>query len=228
MMLEVIATCIGDVQAIVAGGGDRIELVSGLSEGGLTPSTALMRRTLETKIPVFVMVRPHAQSFVYSKDDISLMREDILNIRRLGAAGVVLGCLTESGQVDEVGLASLLEVVGPLPVTFHRAFDHTPDLAASLEVLKQFPQIKRVLTSGGAGSAGENISTLTALAAQAGPEMMILPGGGVCADSIPSLLQIPGITEVHMGTAVRHNSSCLEAIDAKALEHCIALSRKAA
>ena len=43
-MLEVIATCLEDVKRIERAGGKRIELISSYTEGGLTPSYALIKK----------------------------------------------------------------------------------------------------------------------------------------------------------------------------------------
>lgn len=43
-MLEVIATCLEDVKRIEKAGGNRIELISSYTEGGLTPSYAFIKK----------------------------------------------------------------------------------------------------------------------------------------------------------------------------------------
>ncbi|MBX4373255.1 copper homeostasis protein CutC, partial [Mycobacterium tuberculosis] len=76
-------------------GAGRIELVTGLAEGGLTPSYGVIERMCkELKIPVNVMIRPHSRGFCYSEEDIEIMIEDISICKKLGAAGVVFGVLT--------------------------------------------------------------------------------------------------------------------------------------
>ncbi len=68
MYIEFIATTIEDALIIEESGADRIELVSSLAEGGLTPSHALIEAVVNSvKIPVNVMVRPHSQSFCYTQ-----------------------------------------------------------------------------------------------------------------------------------------------------------------
>ncbi|RXD24785.1 copper homeostasis protein CutC, partial [Acinetobacter baumannii] len=66
-------------------GADRIELVSALTEGGLTPSYAIIESVVKSvKIPVNVMVRHHAKSFNYSNEEVDLMIRDIEIIKSLG------------------------------------------------------------------------------------------------------------------------------------------------
>ena len=67
-LLEIIAETIEDAKAIEKGGADRIELVSALALGGLTPSVGLVKRVLETvHLPVNIMIRPHDHGFFYTK-----------------------------------------------------------------------------------------------------------------------------------------------------------------
>src|SRR5690625_4394211 len=112
MLLEVIATTIEDIHIAEENGADRIELISGIKDGGLSPSYGLIHYAVKaTKLPVNVMIRPHANHFCYSPADIEIMKEDIRHARELGAAGIVLGVLTSQGKVDTDALETLLEEV---------------------------------------------------------------------------------------------------------------------
>mgnify|MGYP000408724153 CR=1 FL=1 len=51
------------------------------------------------------------------------MLKDIENARRLGADGVVFGCLTAEGDVDIPLMEQLMKASQGMSVTFHRAFD---------------------------------------------------------------------------------------------------------
>ena len=60
------------------GGAQRIELCSGLSEGGLTPSIGLIKAAVATGIPnINVLIRPRPGDFLYSTEELSLMEDDI-------------------------------------------------------------------------------------------------------------------------------------------------------
>ncbi len=64
IILEVIATTVTDAVIAEKSGADRIELVTGMLEGGLTPSYGLIEEVVRSvSIPVQVMVRPHSRSF---------------------------------------------------------------------------------------------------------------------------------------------------------------------
>jgi copper homeostasis protein len=215
MMLEVIATSVADAKLAEAGGSDRIELISGIREGGVTPSFGLIERVLDAvSIPVHVMVRPHANTFCYDEDDLRTMLTDIRTIRELGAAGIVVGALTDERQVDEGALRRVLDVSEGLSVTFHRAFDETVDQMAALRLLARYPQVRRVLTSGGKPSAleaVEQIRTLDRLSREL--SITLLAGSGLTVESLGSFLRDTGVSEVHMGTGVRRHSDALQTID---------------
>ena len=57
------------------------------------------------------------------------MLDDIEALRELGVAGVVVGCLTPDGTIDEARMTELVEAARPDAVTCHRAFDMTRDIA---------------------------------------------------------------------------------------------------
>ena len=94
-LLEVISTSPADSQAIAAASADRIELVSALEIGGITPSRALLRKCLEvTSIPTMVMVRHHNQGFVLTPSERHLLVEEAFDLVDSGAKGLVIGAIT--------------------------------------------------------------------------------------------------------------------------------------
>lgn len=218
-MLEIIATCIDDAIKVEEYGGDRIELISSLTEGGLTPSYGFMEKVVKrVDIPVNVMIRPHAKSFVYSDDDIDIMIEDIEIAKKLGVNGVVLGVLNREGNIDEKSLVKVLEYTGDLEVTFHRAIDQTNDTMESFKTLKRYPQIKRVLTSGGKGRAIDNLNILEEMIKLSGERPIVLIGGGLTLNNIEKVIKKTFAKEVHFGTAIRENRKSLENIDGEKLK----------
>lgn len=215
MVLEVIATCIEDALAAEASGADRLELITAITEGGLTPGIGLIEQVAKAvNIPVFVMVRPHSRSFVYSKNDILTMAAEIRAIAVSGASGVVLGALTPEGRIDEQALETLLPLTNGLQVTFHRAFDELEDQIDGLRTLSKYPQITRVLTSAGPGPAMEAIPAMQGLVAESlGGSIKILAGSGLKPQGIKTFIEQTGVTEVHFGSAVRYGNDSLSPID---------------
>lgn len=201
-MLEIIASTVEEAVVAEQAGADRIELVSALSEGGLTPSYGLIRQVVSTvEIPVHVLVRPHSKSFVYSKSDEETIITDIDLIRELGAAGIVVGSLTADGRVDEGFLGRIIKHKGELSLTFHRAIDSSRDILEAAEVLADFPEVDRILTSGGQATALEGKETIARLIADY-PDLIILPGSGITLENAEALLEATKASELHVGSAV--------------------------
>lgn len=212
-MLEVIATCLEDVKRIEQGGGKRIELISAYTEGGLTPSYAFIKKAVQAVgIPIHVMIRPHAKSFVYTSEEIQMMKEDIEVAKQHGAAGVVLGVLNENNEIDEEALVHLLMATDGMNVTFHRAIDETKDLVKAIGVLKRFPNITHVLTSGGQGAIEGNIALLQKMQQACAGQIQLIAGSGITKDNVQKLLHKTGITEAHVGTAAREEKSAFREI----------------
>lgn len=198
MIIEICVDCQDSVAACAEGGADRIELCAGLVEGGTTPSAGFLaaaRRTFSGRI--MMMIRPRAGDFVHTEEEAEIMRDDIRFARDGGADGVVFGCLTPSGEIDQRLTASLLETARGMDATFHRAFDVSRDPAVSLETLIALG-VPRVLTSGGCPSVPEGVGPLAALVRQAAGRLTILPGGGIQADRVAEIAAATGVTECHL------------------------------
>ncbi|CAI5526539.1 unnamed protein product [Closterium sp. Naga37s-1] len=138
VQLEICVETVASAIAAHKGGAHRVELCSSLVEGGVTPSIGLVMAVVQaTPIPVHVLIRPRAGDFVFSEDEMKAMECDIIECAKAGAAGVVVGALTPSGDIDEPKLHRFLASAAhhSLPVTFHRAFDHTRDPMGALQTL---------------------------------------------------------------------------------------------
>lgn len=198
--MAVLEICVDSVASAVAaqqGGAGRIELCSDLLEGGITPGPGLIsvvRSRLE--IDIFVMIRPRAGDFSYSQEEIEVMQRDIDEARRLGADGFVLGILDDHGRIDVERTRELVKRAYPLPVTFHRAIDMTPDpLAALDEVI--MTGAKRVLSSGGAPSAIKGLELLQKMCEAAGDRIVIMAGSGLTLKTIQRVVKATSIREYH-------------------------------
>jgi len=198
ILVEAAVDSLDDALAAVEGGADRLELCANLSVGGTTPDHALIATVLRrVAVPVFAMIRPRGGSFVYADSEIDRMRRDVEMSLDLGVAGVVLGVLDPANRIDVGRTQSLIAVAaGGRRVTFHRAFDRTPDLLAGVDTLISLG-VARVLTSGGAPTASEGADVLAALVERAGDRLGILAGGGVRANNVRDIIERSGVREVH-------------------------------
>jgi copper homeostasis protein len=198
VILEACVDSVESALAAQAGGAHRIELCEDLLEGGTTPSAGMIEVCRERlRIPVHVLIRPRGGDFVYSDLEIEVMQRDIALARRLGAQGVVYGALRADGSVDVERTKALLGASRPLSVTFHRAFDFTPDADAALDTLIGLG-VDRVLTSGQAPTAVEGTRTLARLVARAAGRIGILAGGGLTEENVAGVVASTGVREVHV------------------------------
>jgi copper homeostasis protein len=200
-----VEACVDSVASALAaerGGAARLELCDNLYDGGTTPSAGMISAVkAAVRIPVFVIVRPRGGGFVYTDEEIAVMRLDIEAVRMLGADGVVLGVLTRDARVDEDRLHVLMAAAGGMPVTFHRAFDLARDLPEALDVLSRCGVV-RVLTSGGAPSAREGADVIASLV-RGGAGVVVMAGGGVREENVQEVVRRAGVAEVHVrGTRI--------------------------
>lgn len=195
--------CIDSVEGALAatrGGGDRLELCSALSEGGITPSYGLVRRVLDvTSLPVMMMIRCRAGNFVYSDAELEVMQRDIEVAKQLGVYGVVFGVLTEDHKVDREINQQLIDAARPMHVTFHRAFDEPSVRAdAAMSTLQQLG-VDRLLTSGQQDSAEKGVLRIQEMVTQ-NEKLIVMPGAGVRPENAAEIIRVSGAREIH-GTA---------------------------
>lgn len=206
MELEICVDSVESAVAAEAGGAQRVELCSALSEGGLTPSLGLIREVrARIGIGVYVMIRPRAGDFLYSEEEFSIMRADIAYAAEAGAGGVVFGLLTAEGEVDAERTGELVEAARSaspsMEVTFHRAFDMARDLESSLDAVAK-TGAHRVLTSGGAQNAVLGASRLTGLVHAAHGRIGVMVCGNVRPENVQQIAQATGAREFHASLRV--------------------------
>ena len=200
-VLEICVDSLASARAAIAGGADRLELCSALAVGGLTPYPALLRQIrAESDIEIRCLMRHRAGDFLYSPDELDLLRLQILELKAAGANGFVIGCLTPEGALDLDAMRPLVNACGDCGITLHRCIDVSADLPQTYRDAMTLG-IDTVLTSGGAASCSlgfEMIQQLAALRDELnGPEILV--GAGVNAAVIARFRQkCPGLRAFHM------------------------------
>ncbi|WOO82324.1 Copper homeostasis protein cutC [Vanrija pseudolonga] len=189
--------------------GDRFEVCSSLlAGGGLTPSIGLVLvlKELYPDIALFVMIRPRPGSFVYTHAEVEIMAADIKAFRSAGVDGIVVGCLHPDGEVDIETTQLLADVAEPLPVTFHRAFDVTPDWQRAADDISSIRGITRILTSGHSATAIQGAAELDELFRYVPRHITVIPASGLNADTLAELWRrAPLISEAHLSASAPYN-----------------------
>lgn len=165
---------------------DRIELCQNLDQGGITPSYGMIEYAIAYGIDTHVLIRPRPGGFTYSEDEVEVMLRDILNCKEMGAKGIVIGVLTESGEIDREILMEFMEKAKGMEVTFHRAFDDCFDWKKSMDILIEC-KVNRILSSGLARNVEIGMPILQEMMQYSSGRIEIMTGGGVNAANIGRL-----------------------------------------
>jgi copper homeostasis protein len=210
MELEVCIDSVESAAAAAKGGADRIELCSALSEGGITPSSGLIRAVREAAgIQLYIIIRPRGGDFVYSERELDVMRRDIAAAKEHGADGIVLGVLKPDNTVNRARTSELVELARPLRVTFHRAFDACRDFNEALEDVIACGA-DRLLTSGGRPEAAKGLKTIAGLERQARRRIRIMAGGGIRIGNVRTIALRTGVHEVHSSLSATVKSAAYD------------------
>ena len=178
-------------------GADRIELCENLSVGGTTPSYGTVKICLEKlNIPIFPMIRARGGNFVYSKDEIEIMKEDIKVFKDLGVKGLVLGCLTSDNKIDLELTKTLVNLAYPMEITFHKAIDEISNPLDYIEDLVNIG-IKRILTSGGKATALEGEDLINEMIKKSNGRLKIVVAGKVTKENLNELSNLISADEFH-------------------------------
>lgn len=195
-ILEVCTDSLESVRAARNAGAARVELCSGLSDGGLTPSLGLLNSAAAMGIPVNVLIRQHPGDFIMTHEDVDIAISDIHAAAMAGASGVVIGALTPDGDIDIPACRRLIEAAKGLSVTFHRAFDLCKDPFKALEEIIAMG-CDRILTSGQAHDAESGIGLIAELIKMASDRIIIMPGCGINPSNARKIMDATGATELH-------------------------------
>ena len=207
VQLEIAANSLASALAAQEGGADRVELCENLGEGGCTPSYGTLAMARERlRIPLYVLIRPRGGDFLFDALERDTMLRDIELCVRLGCDGVVIGALTQDGEVDVALCRDLIAAARPLGVTFHRAIDVAHDPQAALDAAITLG-CERVLTSGAQASAIEGADAIASLVQRAAGRIGVMAGAGVTPGNVRDLVQRTGVREVHASAKALRDSA---------------------
>ena len=150
---RILEVCVDSVESALAaeqGGADRFELCGNLIIGGTSPSPALFRAVRrETKAKIHVLLRPRFGDFLYTDREFGILQEEAESFLEWGADGIVCGCLTPQGALEESRMRRLVELAHGAGACFtlHRAFDVCRDPMETLSFCEALG-VDLILTSG--------------------------------------------------------------------------------
>ena len=200
--LEACAADMASVAAAVRGGAYRIELCTGLSADGFTPSAGFIRsarQLTQGRCRMNVLIRPdEAKGFVLDSLTAGVALQDIVSACEAGADGIVAGALTHYRTLDTAFISQAINITHSLgkTFTFHRAFDIAAD---PFKVLEQLIDLgcDCILTSGQEPSAEKGIPMLKELVARAAGRIEIMPGAGVRPENATDIVRQTGCRYIH-------------------------------
>ncbi len=209
--VEVIVLSAADAVAAEHGGANRLEVVQTIALGGLTPALATFKEIrAATQLPLRVMLRPNG-GYAATAAEIATLCAEAQALQAAGADAFVCGFLAPDGTIDQQAMKTLLASIAPAPFTFHRAFDHTPDLPAAWATVATLGA-DLILTSGAPADLPVGLAALAGRAAWQTPALHWLVGGGLAIDQIPPLREA-GLSQFHVGRMVRFGASWDAPID---------------
>jgi copper homeostasis protein len=217
--LEVIVIDECEARIAQSAGADRLELVSEMSRGGLSPSPATLDAVLKAVyVPIRAMVRPHDLGFGYDEIARRAILETVRGFYEIGARGFVFGALSKDRHVDRGLLTEFLQSAPVAEITFHRAFDACVNPEQAYADLSRFPNVTHVLSGGGARNALDGMPLLRRLI-QRSTHPTVLVGGGVSSANVRDLIAATGAREIHVGAAARESGR----IDGRKIERLVRL-----
>ena len=197
VLIEAAVETPDDAAAAADGGADRLELCTALDLGGLTPSPGTYLEVRDVcRLPVVVMVRPRPGDFVYTDAEFRVMARDVAAFRPQKPDGFVFGLLRADGRLDADRCEALVRAAGGVPCVFHRAFDRTPDVAETLNLLTALG-FARVLSSGREATALAGSPVIAKVIALTAGRLKVVPCGRVRADSAAEVVRQTGCDELH-------------------------------
>ena len=211
MVIEICCSSINSVKNAIKYGANRIELCQDLTNDGITPSKALLNSAIKiSTLPINVLIRPRIGDFFYNSEEIKLIEDEIKNIKSLPINGIVIGVLNRENDLPINILKKLVEMIKPLDITFHRAFDLLKKPIESINKLSEIG-FDRILTSGHSKTAEKGLDMLIKLKTKANKKISIMPGGGINESNCINFFKNE-FNEIHLSAKKKEKENTIEPI----------------
>tara|TARA_B100000401_G_C52714618_1_gene675567 strand:+ start:179 stop:865 length:687 start_codon:yes stop_codon:yes gene_type:complete len=211
MVIEICCSSISSVKNAINYGANRIELCQDLRNDGITPSKRLLNSAIKISTkPINVLIRPRIGDFFYSSEEIKLIEYEIKQIKSLPINGIVIGILNRENDLPINVLKKLVQIIKPLDLTFHRAFDIVNNPIKSMNKLIEIG-FDRILTSGQSDTAEKGLKMLLELKEKANGKISIMPGGGINENNCHIFLN-NGFNEIHLSAKKKKKENKIEPI----------------
>lgn len=205
----ILECCVDSVESALnaaRGGASRLELCGNLIIGGTTPSMGLFHQIRkESDIRIHALIRPRFGDFCYTDYELEIMKEEIRAFREEGAEAVVIGALTEDGDLDLHAMEAMIQEAGDMDITLHRAFDMCRNPVQTLEETIKLG-VNTILTSGQQQSSWAGRELIREMIQLSNGKIDIMAGGGVGAEVIRKLRPVTGGTSYHMSGKITLDS----------------------
>lgn len=192
--------CCADLDSLIAarrGGASRVELCTGLSEGGLTPSPGLISQAAALHFDeINVLIRSRNGDFLYDSGDMLVMMRDLQMARDAGATGIVWGGLMPDGKIDRENLSTIRTYSRGMNLTFHRAFDLCANPREALEDIIE-AGCTSLLTSGLASSAMKGADMIREIREWSKGRIDIIAGSGINSSNCHAIVERTGVSTIH-------------------------------
>ena len=179
-------------------GAHRLELCARLDLGGTTPEFEVVKSVMNAvKIPVKVMIRCRGGNFVYSAEEIEIMKQQMLELKKLNVFGFVFGFLHENNELDFDLTVEFCQLAKDFDITIHKAFDICQNPFDTFLKLKQLPYSLSLLTSGQKSTAEDGKDFLKKLVENQENKIKVIVAGKVSSDNLDALHKFIGAREYH-------------------------------
>ena len=211
MVIEICCSSISSVKNAINYGANRIELCQDIRNDGITPSKRLLNSAIKISTkPINVLIRPRIGDFFYNSEEIKLIEYEIKQIKSLPINGIVIGILNRENDLPINVLKKLVQIIKPLDLTFHRAFDIVNNPIKSMNKLIEIG-FDRILTSGQSDTAEKGLKMLLELKEKANGKISIMPGGGINENNCHIFLK-NGFNEIHLSAKKKKKENKIEPI----------------